>query len=343
MSKLIPLTSEVKQDAPAGMRDAVHGSYRAHKAAVMASMRHFLPNFTRAGVDKTWYRCLSPNGLNVILSYIRQTTSDRRTAAEVRDAIHELGAPRLRGLPKAQRAATAIRVDTEGSEDVIVVCVGMLPYARCVWQNLQPVAIDIKTLTKKVLVTPSVMEIQSDSRRDAGVGGNLYVTGNPPVVESDNAQDTVARLVETKGAMVSARHINMATRNKIPNMEIIGLDTEYICIDEVSFREALEADTTDQLQYIPNILDCDNFAEFVRVNFAKIGLSSVGVVWDYSSVDSEGNISPHAYNVVALLPNNDDPINDDNLPYIVAIEPQTDQFVQLGVGMFMANEGKVLW
>ena len=338
MSKLsIPLVSgNIQQDASQVKQDAVHGSYRAHKAAVMASMRHFLPNFTRAGVDKTWYRCLSPNGLNVILSYIRQTTSDRRTAAEVRDAIHELGAPRLRGLPKAQRAATAIRVSRstsgEGSEDVIVVCVGILPYARCVWQNLQPVAINVKTLTTEVL------------SRELGVRhGNLYVTGNPPVVESDNAQDTVERLVETKGAMVSARHINMATRNVIPNMEIIGLDTEYICIDEVSFREALEADTTDQLQYIPNVRDCDNFAEFVRVNFAKIGMSSVGVVWDYSSVDSEGKISPHAYNVVALLPNNDDPINDNNLPYIVAIEPQTDQFVQLGVGMFMANEGKVLW
>ena len=313
-------------------QDAVHGSYRAHKAAFMASMRYFLPNFIRAGVDKTWYRCLDPNGLNVILSYIRQTTSDRRTAVEVRDAIHELGAPMLRGLPKAQRAAAAIRVDAEGSEDVIVVCIGMLPYARCVWQNLQPVAINVKTLTTEVL-----------SQELDGRHGNIYIMGTPPVVESDNAQDTVARLVETKGALVSARHINMATRNKIPNMEIIGLDTEYICIDEVSFREALEADTTDQLQYIPNILDCDNFAEFVRVNFAKIGLSSVGVVWDYSSVDSEGKISPHAYNVVALLPNNDDPINDDNLPYVVAIEPQTDQFVQLGVGMFMANEGKVLW
>ena len=304
------------------------GSYRAHKAAVMAAMRHYMPDAKRVGVDKTWYRCPSVEGLDVVLDYIRENTPTGRTAAQVRDLLHEIGAPAVRGLPKAKRAAAAVRVKADGSEDVVVATIGLLPYARCVWRNLMPVAVDVRTL-----------EITHPPEG----GANLYVTGVPPVVEADDEQDAVARLVVDEGAWVGARHVNRATREIMPRMEIIGLDTEYICVDEAAFRAALAADMTDQLEYIPNVRDCDNFAEFVRVNLAKAGLSSVGVVWDYSSTDPEGKPAPHAYNVVALLPDNNDPVSDHNLPRILAIEPQTDAFVQLGKGLFTAAKGKVLW
>ena len=292
------------------------GSYRAHKAAAMASLRHYLPDAKRIGVDKTWYRCLNVAGLNIVLDYIRETTPASRTAAEVRDLIHEIGAPAVRGLPKAKRAATALRVLPDGSEDVVAVCLGLLPYARCVWQNLMPVTIDPRTL---------------ETSHPPSGGASLYVTGTPPIEDVD---DPIADMVSEVGVSVAHSYVSKAIHAKAPALQEINLDDENTLVDESTYRAALEADTTDEREYRRNRFDCDKFALRLMANLHDLGITGQGVVVDYSA--------GHAYSIAALLPESGE-VGEDNLPRIVVVEPQSDRFVELGSGDYTATNGYVIW
>ena len=302
-----------KQEAQA---QAVKGSYRAHKAAAMAALRHYMPDAKRIGVDKTWYRCLNVEGLNTVLDYIRANTAASRTAAEVRDLVHEIGAPAVRGLPKAKRAATAIRILPGGYEDVVVVCLGLLPYARCVWQNLMPVSVDVRTL---------------ETRHPPTGGETLYITSTPPV---EDVEDPVADMVTAGGVSVPHRFVSRAIHAKAPALQEINLDDENVLVDEATYRAALEADNTDERQYRRNLFDCDKFALRLMANLHDLGITGQGVVIDYSA--------GHAYSIAALLPESGE-VGDDNLPRIVVVEPQSDRFVELGSGDYTAERGYVLW
>ena len=298
---------------------AVKGSYRAHKAAVMAALRRYARHATRNGVDRTWYRCLSRQGLDVVIEYIRENTSDSRTAAEVRDLIHKIGAPDIRGLPKAKRAATAIRVEQDGTEDVTVVCIGILPYAKCVWENLLPVTIDVQTLDVSLPVTPGSTYTE------------LYITGVPPVPDVD---DPVENMVAGGSVSVPHRFVSMAMKARAPALQEINLDDENFLVDEATYRAALAADTTDELAYKRNRFDCDKFALRLMANLHDVGITGQGVVIDYSA--------GHAYSIAALLPESGE-VGEDNLPRIVVVEPQSDRFVELGSGDYTAESGYVLW
>lgn len=103
------------------------------------------------------------------------------------------------------------------------------------------------------------------------------------------------------------------------------VDGLYWTVGREEFEYLLAWDWSNMGQFQADRRDCDNYAELVRVNFAwRLGINSVGVVLDVSSL--------HAYNLVVF--------SDGGFGYL---EPQNDQWVQLGSGLYKLTQGSVLF
>ena len=102
------------------------------------------------------------------------------------------------------------------------------------------------------------------------------------------------------------------------------VDGKYWTVSREEFEYLLRWDWTNQASYLVDRNDCDNYADVVRANFGfRLGINSVGLVLDVSSA--------HAYNLVVFS-------NGD----FGWLEPQTDQWVQLGSGLYTLSSGLVL-
>ena len=89
------------------------------------------------------------------------------------------------------------------------------------------------------------------------------------------------------------------------------VDTKYQVPSLDYFLGAALADLIDQKPYVPEFMDCDDFALwFKAICSITYGITSVGLVRDYSS--------KHGYNVVVFQAGN-----------IMLWEPQTDSLVFL--------------
>ena len=93
-------------------------------------------------------------------------------------------------------------------------------------------------------------------------------------------------------------------------------DAHIFALSRVDLDKLLKQDRVDNLKYTSNTdkvsgFDCENFAETLRVNTAKIhNINSCGVIW------GDG----HAFNLFV--------VSGKSGPEIVVIEPQTDRVVQ---------------
>lgn len=102
------------------------------------------------------------------------------------------------------------------------------------------------------------------------------------------------------------------------------VDGKYWTVSKEEFEYLLAWDWTNQASHIAERRDCENYAEVVRSMFGwRLGINSVGLVLDVSSA--------HAYNLVAFS-------NGE----VGWLEPQNDQWVQLGSGLYKLTQGSVM-
>ena len=102
------------------------------------------------------------------------------------------------------------------------------------------------------------------------------------------------------------------------------VDGRYWTVSKEEFEYLLAWDWTSQASYIADRRDCNRYADVVRAMFGwRLGINSVGLVLDVSSA--------HAYNIVVF--------SDGSFGWL---EPQSDQWVQLGSGLYQLTEGSVM-
>lgn len=118
-----------------------------------------------------------------------------------------------------------------------------------------------------------------------------------------------------------------------PNlMKWWAMDNRYWLPSPEDFERLLAWDPTSTWEYLSDRFDCESFAFGLQSHFVeRVGLNCVGVVLDYSAVDAQGNPAPHAYNLVVF--------GDGSWKWL---EPQSDQYVETGTGLYTCKQGMVL-
>ena len=105
------------------------------------------------------------------------------------------------------------------------------------------------------------------------------------------------------------------------------LDKKYRIADETQIREALKYSQTKRLKYSKETFDCDDFATVLKSEIVKLGTNAVAIVVDVSG--------KHAYNFIVY--------KVDNILNIFAVEPQTDEIINIGQGHYKAEEGYIIF
>jgi len=114
-----------------------------------------------------------------------------------------------------------------------------------------------------------------------------------------------------------------------PSMKWWPMDSRYWLPTQEDFDRLLAWDPTQHWQYLADRFDCESYAFQLQATFvSRLGLNNVGVVLDYSAVDANGQSSPHAYNLVVFA--------DGSAKFL---EPQSDEYVQVGSGLYTCKEG----
>ena len=241
--------------------------------------------------------------------------------SEVSNGLPSLSAKKMRRYLKENGVTATATVWAAGWNNslVAVVCYDkMVPYVSCVFQNLTTLLLDPKT-GKFV---------------ENWTSGKLFWETAPKRTVAMSSQLNSMQMIVNDSAVVANKFINRAVTNMFPGMRIVSLDNSYTCVKQSVFEELLKNDTTDRLTYESELRDCDDFAFMLRTSMSQAGLTGVGVVIDYSA--------GHAYNVVAMLPDNGKEVDDDNLVLLAALEPQTDKWVSVGQGQFLGTSGYIV-
>ena len=124
--------------------------------------------------------------------------------------------------------------------------------------------------------------------------------------------------------VISAQTVREAVARTLPNLDFYQLDSQYWACNQQDFMRFLAYDWTNTFrQYAAERFDCDDFARYLVARCLQHGLTSVGLVVDWSS--------RHAYNFVVFA---------DGSASIW--EPQTDQVCQPGTGIYKAENGFVV-
>ena len=116
------------------------------------------------------------------------------------------------------------------------------------------------------------------------------------------------------------------------NVQWTPMDGRYRCTSRADFNILVGADWGTKKAYLIDFYDCDNFAFAFKAYIDSYGLNSVGIVYDYSAhPPGSDEITPHAYNIVLF---------DDGA--VIAFEPQTDTFANLGWGLYTLTNGVII-
>ena len=102
------------------------------------------------------------------------------------------------------------------------------------------------------------------------------------------------------------------------------LDKKYWVAKEHDMQRIIQETQTDRVEYRSDRVDCDNFSIRFAADVNKYGLNTVAIVYDI--------LGKHCYNVVFFE-------QSDGSIVARAFEPQTDQFVQLGHGLYVGKAG----
>ena len=145
--------------------------------------------------------------------------------------------------------------------------------------------------------------------------------------EKQDAADELGRLVISNRVSVSATDLNIASRKTLGALTHVGLDRTYTAVARATLVEALRVNRVSEDPYIAEDYDCDDFAIALKAGLARVGMTAVGIVIDYSG--------EHAYNAVGIT-------TGDGV-HVELVEPQSDLFVVAGQGEYAAKAGYVVW
>ena len=305
------------------------GSYRGHRAAVTQAAQRAFPRLEQIGAEHKYWRCLNADALSKILEYCAENKDEYENAWHMRYLVGRLGNSRKRGLPRSGALASAV-----------IVSGGAL--------YLMVVVLDIKRdengriLNSCVSANLSARVINPDTCRfvdlPSEVSGKMLWSGVLQTAAAEqykDSEDDVVEEVQSEGHLVDFNLVRTAARNMMPDLELHRLDKQVVCVPRATFQRAAEFDRTDASLYKAEVNDCDDFAFAFRTAMSRLGVTSVAVVIDYSS--------SHAYNAVALLPDNGKPLTEDNLPSIILFEPQSDKSPDVGDQHYLAERGLMIW
>lgn len=117
--------------------------------------------------------------------------------------------------------------------------------------------------------------------------------------------------------------------SSVSGLDLWGLDKSYKAVDRLAWDLILAYSQVDKKKYKADTFDCDNFAVSLAGTVTmKWGLNGIGIILDFSG--------GHAYSALLVQ-------DEDEGLYIAVVEPQTDEFVITGKGMYKAEQGIIVF
>ena len=163
----------------------------------------------------------------------------------------------------------------------------------------------IDLVDQPVQITPELKNLVRHHNR--GITLRQEILNNCEVITLDKLEELITR--------------------EFPKLKPYYLDKKYRIADETQIREALKYSQTKRLKYSKETFDCDDFATVLKSEIVKLGTNAIGIIVDVSG--------KHAYNVIVY--------KNDNVLHLFIVEPQTDEIVKIGEGLYKAKEGYIIF
>jgi hypothetical protein len=129
-----------------------------------------------------------------------------------------------------------------------------------------------------------------------------------------------------------------ALKTAVPSSVVIRQplhDNRYWLPTYDEFIKLLEWDTVDWRIYLAERFDCDDSADTVKSHFREFfGLNNIFNVEDYSGVNQLGEPNPHMYSLGFFF-------YPDGIIGYRYFEPQSDEFITIGYGIYTLKFGYV--
>ena len=119
---------------------------------------------------------------------------------------------------------------------------------------------------------------------------------HPPLSDREMKRKELMGEIVVSDYLISGENVRNVIRSGLPKgsqTQILIDDKTYTTVRESLFRKFLDFDNTDQLTYIPESRDCDDFARIVCNNAKDIGIGAVGFDRDAPS--------GHEYSIAVLV------------------------------------------
>ena len=127
--------------------------------------------------------------------------------------------------------------------------------------------------------------------------------------------------------LISIDKLEKVITHTFPKLKSYYLDKKYRIPDGEQISEILKYSQSKRLKYSKETFDCDDFATVLKSEVVKLGTNAVGIVVDISG--------KHAYNILVY--------NIHGTLSISAVEPQTDEIIKIGEGLYKAEEGYIIF
>lgn len=114
-------------------------------------------------------------------------------------------------------------------------------------------------------------------------------------------------------------------------------DAEYYFPSLKRFKEILEEDRSDAIQYLSEKRDCDNIAVIFSAHMSEYyGINSTGVtVGELRNKDTNRLLGYHAWNSVIVYDEDTDKVK------LLFVEPQNDEYSEFGSSVKLCNKNYV--
>ena len=132
-------------------------------------------------------------------------------------------------------------------------------------------------------------------------------------------KDWLIRRIKKYAVEITPRQIQEALQRQFGQSARTMVDRKYLALPEWLVDYTLKYSGADKYRYVSEFSDCDDQAYYLRGELpCKLGFNGVGVVLDYSA--------GHAYCAILTWRNGE--------LHVALVEPQTDEFVTAGEGVY---------